>query len=78
MPQAHIEGAVQLTVQSLNEKQTRSERDAAAAYNVPRSTTQRRRAETQSRRGFQPNSKKLAKLEEETVVRHALEPDTRS
>jgi hypothetical protein len=75
MQQTYTEGAVQLAIQALDKKQIESEKRAAAIYSVPRSTIQRRRAGTQSRRDCQPNSKKLTKLEEEVVVGHVLEQD---
>src|SRR4051794_34512548 len=77
MQQTYTEGAVQLAIQALDKKQIESEKRAAAIYSVPRSTIQRRRAGTQSRRDCQPNSKKLTKLEQEVVVGHVLEQDSR-
>ena len=78
MQQPSIEAKVQLAIQALNRKQFKSERHAAATYSVPRSTIQRRRAGTQSRRDSQPNSKKLTLLEEEVLVRYVLNRDLRS
>jgi len=77
MPKTYTEASVQLAIQALDRKQFKSEKRAAAAYNVPRSTLQRRRAGTQSRRDSQPNSKNLTLLEEEVLVRHVLDRDLR-
>jgi hypothetical protein len=47
---------------------TISQRRATAIYNVPRATLQDRRAKTTSRRDSHPNSSKLTKHEEETII----------
>ena len=46
-------------------------------YNVPRSTLYSQRAGIAARRDCEPKSKKLTKLEEEVIVRHILELDSR-
>ena len=53
-------------------------RRAAALYGVPRTTLTRRQSGTLSRRDSPPNSKKLTKTEEETIIRYILDLDARS
>jgi hypothetical protein len=55
-----------------------SVRRVAALYGVPRTTLTRRRSGTPSRRDSPPNSTKLIKIEEETIVRYILDLDARS
>jgi len=66
-----------LAISTINQKQIQSERRAASTYNVPRSTLQTRRAGVTSRRDCEPNSKKLTKLEEEAIIQHILDLDSR-
>jgi Tc5 transposase DNA-binding domain len=77
MQNTYTEGRIQLAIQALDQKQIQSEKRAAEAYNVSRSTIRRRRAGAQPRRDSQPKSKKLTKLEEKVLVEHVLERDSR-
>ncbi|ENI01141.1 hypothetical protein COCC4DRAFT_148508, partial [Bipolaris maydis ATCC 48331] len=47
-------------------------RRAAAVYNIAETTLRRRRASKLARRDYQPNLKKLTKLEEEVIVNYIL------
>ena len=52
-------------------------RRAASAYSTPRTTLRDRRAGRPARRDCQPNLKRLTKVEEEVIVAHILELDSR-
>ena len=54
-----------------------SRRNAAKIYNVPHSTLSDRMTGRSSRNDIQPNSLKLTKLEEETIVRYVFDRDSR-
>jgi hypothetical protein len=71
------EADVQLAVSSIKSHQIQSNRSAATVYNVSERTIRRRRAGKLARRDCQPNSKKLAQLEEEVIVSHILDLDLR-
>jgi hypothetical protein len=71
------EADLQLAISSINAQQIQGNRSAAAIYNVAEATLRRRRAGIPARRDFQPNSRKLTKLEEGVVVRHIIDLDTR-
>ena len=64
------EADIQLAISSINASQIQGNRPAATVYNVAETTLRRRR-------DYQPNSKKLTQREEEVIVRHILELDTR-
>ncbi|USP82162.1 hypothetical protein yc1106_09436 [Curvularia clavata] len=66
-----------LAISALNTKQIETERCAAKTFNISRATLHRRRAGCPTRRDCQPNSKKLTKLEEEMIVDHILNLDSR-
>ncbi|USP76448.1 hypothetical protein yc1106_03722 [Curvularia clavata] len=68
---------IQLAIQSLKNKQIQGNRRAATVYNVAETTLRRRRAGKLARRDCQPNLKKLTKLEEEVIVSHILDLDSR-
>ena len=68
---------INLAIQAINQEQIQCEYRAALAYNVPRSTLHNQRAGISARRDCEPNLKKLTKLEEEVIVRHILELDSR-
>jgi hypothetical protein len=72
---ASKEADVQLAISAISAKQFQSNRHAAAVYNVPEQTIQRRRAGKPARRNCQPNSKKLTELEEEVIVDYILNLD---
>ena len=71
------EANIVLAIQALDRGQIKSVRQAASTFHVPRSTLQTRRAGALPQRDFQPKSKKLNKLEEEAVVSHILDLDSR-
>jgi hypothetical protein len=71
------EAHIQLAISSINAKQIQGNRPAAAIYNVAEATLRRRRAGVPARRDCQPNSKKLTLQEEEVIVSHILDLDTR-
>ena len=75
--QPYNESDMLLALLALNTGQIQSMRKAASTYNVPRSTLQDRRVGLASRRDCQPNSKILTNLEEEVIVRHILDLDSR-
>jgi hypothetical protein len=68
---------VQLAISSINSRQVKAARTAAAIYNVAETTLRRRRAGKSARRDCQPNSKKLTQLEEEVIVKYILDLDLR-
>jgi hypothetical protein len=71
------EADIQLAISSINAKQIRGNRPAAAVYNVAEATLRRRRAGVPPRRDCQPHTKKLTELEEEVIVRYILDLDQR-
>ena len=71
------EADVVLAVSAINTGQIKSVRRAAATFNVPETTLRRRLNGTQSRHDCQPKSKNLTKLEEEVVIEHILDLDSR-
>ena len=71
------EDRVILAIQFIKSNPTISQRRAAAIYNVPESTLRTRRAKTTSRRDSHPNSSRLTKPEEETVVQYIRKLDAR-
>jgi hypothetical protein len=71
------EAHIQLAISSINTKQTQGNRPAAAIYSVAEATLRRRRAGIPARRDCQPNSKKLSLREEEVIISHILNLDTR-
>jgi hypothetical protein len=77
MESACKEGKILLAINAIDRAQIQSERLAAKAYDVPRSTLQRRRAGTLSRRDCEPNSRKLTKLEESVIIEHIIDLDLR-
>ena len=72
---AYNEGTLQLALLAIKQDEIESGRRAAAAYNVPQSTLQARRAGRPSRHDREPNSKRLTKLEEESIVAYTLDLD---
>ena len=71
------ERSVFLALSAIQNKSVSSVQHAASVYNVPRTTLRYRRAGRPARRDCQPNSKRLTKLEEEVIVAHILELDSR-
>ena len=74
---ASNEADIQLAILSINTKQLRGNRAAAAMYSVAETTLRRRRAGTLARRDCQPNSRKLTQLEEQVIVGYILDLDLR-
>lgn len=54
-----------------------SQRRAAVVYNVPRSTLGDRRAKTTSRLDSHPNTSRLKRDEEDTIIQYIKKLDTR-
>jgi predicted transcriptional regulator len=71
------EPQIQLALQALKRDANLSQRRAAAIYNVPQSTLSKRLAGAQPQRDYKPKSMKLLLTEEETVVQHVLNLNTR-
>ena len=66
-----------LIIAAINRAQFQNESLAALTFNVPRTTLCNQHAGIAARRDYEPNSKKLSKLEEEVIVRHILDLDLR-
>ena len=71
------EADILLAISALKQRQIKNVNQAAATYNVPESTLRNRLAGKPARRDCQPNSKKLTRLEEEVIVKHILDLDSR-
>ena len=71
------EDKILLAIKALNSDTTLSERRAAAVYRVSRRTLRDRRAKTASRRDTHPNSSKLSRHEEDTIVQYIRKLDAR-
>jgi hypothetical protein len=71
------EDRILLAIKALNSDATLSERRAAAMYRVSRTTLRDRRAKTASRRDTHPNSSKLLRHEEDTIVQYIRKLDER-
>ena len=74
---ASSEGQIQLALQAIQRDASLTVRRAAKLYNVPRSTLGARRAGTAPRRDCRPTVTRLTVTEEEVIVRHILELDSR-
>src|SRR6478609_1106650 len=77
MSQPSNEARVLLALQALQKDPKLSIRRAAKIYEVNRNTLSNRKNGRQSRRDTMANSRKLSKLEEETVLQYALDLDSR-
>jgi len=73
----HNEDDILLAISALEKRQVRNVREAAATYNVPESTLRDQLAGMPARRDCQPTSKKLTKPEEEAIIRHILNLNSR-
>jgi hypothetical protein len=71
------EDKILLAIKALNSDATLSERRAAAMYRVSRRTLRDQRAKTASRRNTHPNSSKLSRQEEDTIVQYIRKLDKR-
>jgi hypothetical protein len=67
-----------LTLQAMKQDPKLSTRHAATIYNVSRVILGRRQNGTLSQRDSPPNSAKLTELEEQVIVDHILDLDSRS
>ncbi|KAL9567396.1 hypothetical protein ACKAV7_008471 [Fusarium commune] len=77
MSQPSKEARVILALQALQNDPKLSFRRAAQIYEVDRNTLRNRKNGRQSRRDTMANSRKLSKLEEETILQYALDLDSR-
>src|SRR6478609_10333750 len=77
MSQPSNEARVLLALQALQKDPKLSVRRAAKIYEVNRNTLSNQKNGRQSRRDTMANSRKLSKLEEETVLYYALDLDSR-
>jgi hypothetical protein len=75
--QTYTKGDITLAILDLTSKQIQSEKRATTIYSVPRTTVQDRRARRRPRRDYEPNSKRLTKLEEEAIIQHILKESLR-
>jgi NAD-dependent DNA ligase len=71
------EDRIILAIQAIQSDASLSQRRAAVIYNVSESTLRTRRAKTTSRRDSHPNSSKLQRHEEETIVQYIRKLDAR-
>src|SRR3546814_854252 len=62
---------------AIEQDQFRSNRAAAASFNVNKDTLRNRRNGIPSRRDCVPNSKKLSSTEEKVIISHVLDVDER-
>ncbi|KAF1922400.1 uncharacterized protein M421DRAFT_44060 [Didymella exigua CBS 183.55] len=68
---------IQLALQAIQQDATLSVRRAAAIYQVSQSTLGTRLTGTSSRRDCKPNMIRMTSTEEEVIIRHILDLDTR-
>jgi hypothetical protein len=66
-----------LAIQAIQENENLPVSHAAKIHTVPESTLRARTKGRPSRRDITPNSRKLTDLEEEAIVEHILDPDSR-
>jgi hypothetical protein len=71
------EANILLAISALEQRQISSVNQAAATFNVPQSTLSDQLAGKPARSNCQPNSKKVTALEEEVIIRHILDLDSR-
>jgi hypothetical protein len=71
------EDRIILAIQAMKSDALLSQRRAAAIYNVPQRTLSDRRAKTTSRRDSHPNSSRLTRHEEETIIQYIRKLDAR-
>jgi hypothetical protein len=78
LPQsASNEADIQLAISSIQTGQLKTNRRAAAVYQVPESTVRDQRAGKPARRDCQPNSENLTQREEEVMVSYILDLELR-
>jgi hypothetical protein len=78
MASPSYEARIILALEALKNNNYFSLRAAAKTYNVSLTTLHHQRDGRTARRDIVPNSKKLAELEEETIVQYIIELVTRS
>ena len=71
------ESQIILAIQAIQKNPKLSYRQAAAIYNISRTTLQRRMDGKRARQDTRPKSARLTELEEKTLVRYILDLDTR-
>jgi hypothetical protein len=71
------EANTNMAIQAIDSYQFKSNRSAATAFKVSKDTLSRRRRGIPARRDCTPNSKNLTDLEEQAIVDHALDVDSR-
>jgi hypothetical protein len=78
MESSSQESRILLALQAIKPRGNLTIRRAAKVYNVPYTTLRNRRQGKPAREDMIPNSRKLTELEEETLVQHILDLDSRS
>jgi hypothetical protein len=78
MAKPNNERGILLALQAIQNNPKLSIRQAAAIYNVPRSTLQTRKLGVPFRRDITPNCRILTILEEEVIIKHVLDLDARA
>ena len=71
------EDRVIFAIQAMESDASLSQRRAAVVYNVPRNTLSDRRAKTTSRRDSHPNTSRLKRNEEYTIIQYIKKLDAR-
>ena len=71
------ESQIILAIQAIQKNPKLSYRQAAAIYNISRTTLQRRMNGKHARRDIRANNTRLTELEEKTLVRYILDLDSR-
>jgi hypothetical protein len=77
MQSTYNEADILLAISAIDQGQIQSERRAASSFSCARTTVQRRRAGTASRRDCELNLKNLTKLEEKVILNYILNLDSR-
>ena len=74
---SYPESDLQLALFDIQSQRVQSQRRAISIYNVPRSTLSDQRARKRFRRDYEPNTKRLNKLEEGAIVKRILKESAR-
>ena len=75
--QTYNEGTLYLAIKATQDTVPDSTKHVSKAFDIPRTTLRRRRDGKLSRRGTEPNSKRLKNSEEDAIVARILELDAR-
>ena|ERR1700712_4702470 len=78
MQSSSQESRILLALEAIKPRGNLSIRRAAKVYNVPYATLRDRRAGKAARQDVMPKSQRLTELEEETLIQHILDLDSRS